>query len=204
VTADLAIKHVVLLMMENHSFDQMLGSLQDHYPDLEGININSPSARFNLDPSGTEVLQMPTDEQQVPLDPKHENRFVLDQIANGNSGFVTDYQRNVKNTTPQDRQYVMGYYALGRLPALHALGCEFTVCDHWFSSLPGPPWSPSHRIGSRQTPFDSPGFYLPKFYYCIETENAVVFSPPHLIAGWATLPSWNRRRTLWEIQISNS
>jgi phospholipase C len=140
VTADLAIKHVVLLMMENHSFDQMLGSLQDHYPDLEGISLNSPSARFNLDPSGNEVLQIPTDEQQVPLDPKHENRFVLDQIANGNSGFVTDYQRNVKNTTPQDRQYIMGYYPLGRLPALHALGCEFTVCDHWFSSLPGPTW----------------------------------------------------------------
>jgi phospholipase C len=28
VTADLAIKHVVLLMMENDSFDHMLGSLQ--------------------------------------------------------------------------------------------------------------------------------------------------------------------------------
>jgi phospholipase C len=62
VTADLAIKHVVLLMMENHSFDQMLGSPQDHSPDLEGINIGSPSARFNIDSSGNEVLQIPTDE----------------------------------------------------------------------------------------------------------------------------------------------
>ena len=73
-------------------------------------------------------------------DAKHENRFALDQIANGNSGFVADYQENVKGNTVQDRQYVMGYYLMGRLPALHALADNFTVCDHWFSSLPGPTW----------------------------------------------------------------
>jgi phospholipase C len=134
------IKHVVLLMMENHSFDQMIGCLQGEYPDLEGIDINSPSQRFNLDLSGKKVYQIPTDEQQVPKDPKHENRFVLDQIVGGNAGFVTDYEKNVASTTEQDRQFVMGYYVQGRLPALHQLGVNFTVCDHWFSSLPGPTW----------------------------------------------------------------
>jgi phospholipase C len=140
MVADDAIRHVVLLMMENHSFDQMLGCLQDEYPDLEGVDVNSPSPRFNLDLAGNKVFQIPTDEQQVPLDPKHENRFVLEQIANGNSGFVIDYQKNVKGNTAKDRQYVMGYYLLGRLPALHELALNFTVCDHWFSSLPGPTW----------------------------------------------------------------
>jgi phospholipase C len=52
------IKHVVLLMMENHSFDQMIGCLQGEYPDLEGIDINSPSQRFNLDLSGKKVYQI--------------------------------------------------------------------------------------------------------------------------------------------------
>jgi phospholipase C len=134
------IKHVVLLMMENHSFDQMLGCLQEEYPDLDGVDVNSTSPRFNLDLSGNKIYQIPTDEQQMEHDPKHECRFVLDQIADGNSGFVTDFQKNVKNNTAQDRQYVMGYYVLGRLPALHELGRNFTICDRWFSSLPGPTW----------------------------------------------------------------
>jgi len=47
---------------------------------------------------------------------------VLDQIANGNSGFVTDFQGNVPGNTAEDRQYIMGYYVLDRLPALHELG----------------------------------------------------------------------------------
>jgi phospholipase C len=134
------IRHVVLLMMENHSFDQMLGCLQGIYPELDGVEIDAPNPRFNLDAEGNKVLQIPTDEQQIPFDPKHENRFVLDQIANGNSGFVTDFERNVPGSTASDRQSVMSYYLLDWLPALHELARNFTVCDHWFSSLPGPTW----------------------------------------------------------------
>src|ERR1700730_2651205 len=140
MVSDDGIKHVVLLMMENHSFDQMLGCLQGEYPDLDGVDIYSSSPRFNLDLSGNKVYQIPTDEQQVRLDPKHEHRFVMDQIAGGNSGFVSDFQKNQKGDTAEDRQYVMGYYVMDRLPALHELGRNFTVCDHWFSSLPGPTW----------------------------------------------------------------
>ncbi len=140
MTASNSIKHVILLLMENHSFDQMLGCVQSEYPGLDGVHVNSNSPRFNLDLEGNKVFQIPTDAQQVKLDPKHENRFVLDQIANGNSGFVTDFQRNVPGNTQADRQNIMGYYLLGRLPALHELALNFTVCDHWFSSLPGPTW----------------------------------------------------------------
>jgi phospholipase C len=32
------IRHVVVLMMENHSFDQMLGSLASVYKDLDGVD----------------------------------------------------------------------------------------------------------------------------------------------------------------------
>jgi phospholipase C len=34
----------------------------------------------------------------------------------------------------------MGYYPLNFLPGLHALARNFTICDHWFASLPGPTW----------------------------------------------------------------
>jgi phospholipase C len=135
-----AIKHVVLLMMENHSFDQMLGSLQGVYPELDGVDIDAPEPRFNVDLSGSRVFQIPTDEQQVARDPMHETVSVLAQLEDGNGGFVRDYQAHVRGTTTRDRQNVMGYYALDRLPALHQLARDFTVCDRWFSSLPGPTW----------------------------------------------------------------
>ena len=134
------IKHVVFLLMENHSFDQMLGCVQSEYPALDGVDVESQSPRFNLDLAGNKVFQIPTDQQQLELDPKHENRFVLDQIANGSSGFVTDFQKNVSEDSLQGRQNIMGYYLFGRLPALHQLASNFTVCDRWFSSLPGPTW----------------------------------------------------------------
>jgi phospholipase C len=34
----------------------------------------------------------------------------------------------------------MGYYEDGVLPNLHTLAKHYTVCDRWFSSMPGPTW----------------------------------------------------------------
>ena len=46
------IEHVVLLIMENHSFDQMLGALQQRFPDLDGVTPQLASQRFNLTSRG--------------------------------------------------------------------------------------------------------------------------------------------------------
>src|SRR5882672_6791605 len=116
MSADDPIKHVVLLMLENHSFDQMLGSLQGVYPELDGVDIESEVSRSNLDTSGQQVFQTPTAEEQVKHDPKHETKNVLDQLANANGGFVRDFQSNLGGTTTADRLEVMGYYALDYLP----------------------------------------------------------------------------------------
>ncbi len=34
----------------------------------------------------------------------------------------------------------MGIYPRGFLPVLHTLAENFAICDHWYSSLPGPTW----------------------------------------------------------------
>jgi phospholipase C len=49
------IKHVVVLILENHSFDQMLGCMKAVYPDLEGID--PANLRSNLDDKGTRFFQ---------------------------------------------------------------------------------------------------------------------------------------------------
>lgn len=132
------IKHVVLLLMENHSFDQMLGSLDAVHEDLDGIK--NGRATINDDGHGKSFRLEPTQERQMKLDPLHEHPDVLEQLAGNNSGFVRNFTRHYPRSSQAQRQDIMGYYPLDFLPALHTLGRQFTICDRWFSSLPGPTW----------------------------------------------------------------
>ena len=134
------INHVILLLLENQSFDRIFGCFREIYPDLEGLNAPGTPAYSNRDDKGTIYEQKPTDTKQVTLDPKHEARFVLEQLQNNNGGFVLDFVENYPDSTQDERQEIMGYYRCDFLPALHTLAREFTICDHWFSSLPGPTW----------------------------------------------------------------
>lgn len=133
------IRHVVHLILENRSFDQMLGCLKAVYPDLDGIDPNA--LHSNEDTAGRSFQQAPTDARQMlKWDPHHEVPHVAVQLANGNSGFVLDFSEAYPDSTEEARQQIMSYYPLDFLPALHPLGRHFAVCDHWFSSLPGPTW----------------------------------------------------------------
>jgi len=134
------IKHVVLLMLENHSFDQMLGIFQTVYPELDGVDPKLPP-RINKDRSGREYAQLPTKERQMIVDPMHEVEHVSRQIAGGhNTGFVLDLEAEYAGASEEQKRQIMGYYPMDFLPGLHPLAHDFTICDHWFSSLPGPTW----------------------------------------------------------------
>jgi phospholipase C len=131
-------KHVVLLMMENHSFDQMLGCMTEVYPHLEGIRPGAP--RVNRDEQGREYAQRPHARLQMKPDPKHELTNTLRQLEGGNGGFIQDYLSFYGEPARESCPDIMAYFPRGSLPALHPLAEQFTICDHWFSSLPGPTW----------------------------------------------------------------
>jgi len=133
------IKHVVVLMFENHSFDQMLGCFKSVYPELEGVDPTNPLG--NRDSTGRVYLQSESRDTVVSPDPRHELDHVLAQLTDNNSGFVSEYEKEYPATTPEQRQQIMGYFPLDFLPALHTLARHFTICDHWFSSVPGPTWT---------------------------------------------------------------
>jgi phospholipase C len=133
------IKHVVVLMLENHSFDQMLGAFRSLFPDLDGVDPANPCT--NRDKDGTPYSQAVTTATSVRHDPKHELDNVLRQLENNNGNFVLDYSEAYPDTTPDERQQIMAYFAPGALPALHELARHFTNCDHWYSSVPGPTWA---------------------------------------------------------------
>ena len=137
---DDGIKHVVLLMLENHSFDQMLGSLQEIFPEVNGVTPELAANRKNLKLDGTAIFQKKTLERQMAYDPKHQHNNVMAELEGSNGGFVREFQKAYPKCSDEDLNNVMGYYPLDFLPALHTLGRQFTICDDWFSSLPGPTW----------------------------------------------------------------
>jgi phospholipase C len=133
------IDHVVVLMLENNSFDRMLGWM----PGVDGVDAANPRSNPNL--AGTAVAQKTTVTRQMQRDPAHDLSDVLAQMsgpgmAEQNMGFVTNFERHYAESVAADWAEVMAFYGKGSLPVLHALAQAFVVCDRWFSSMPGPTW----------------------------------------------------------------
>ena len=146
------VEHVVVLMLENNSFDRMLGNV----PRVDGIDPNS--LRTNPDLRGTSVSQSkttmrvmlcdPANPNSQKVDPEHDLADVLEQMEGPNLGFVKNFQRHYSQCKPDCWAEVMRYYGLGSLPVLHQLARSFAVCDQWFSSLPGPTWPNRYFVHS--------------------------------------------------------
>jgi phospholipase C len=133
------IEHIVVLMMENRSFDHMLGYLRnDGMPDVNGL-VGDES---NLDAAGTTHRVHPYPPEPFPdsFDPCHDPKCVEKQLAGGNGGFVRNFEwwmAERKVTPPPDPGYVMGHYTAPHLPVYDFLARNFCVCDAWHSSIPG-------------------------------------------------------------------
>lgn len=121
------IEHVVVLILENHSFDQMLGCMSEVYDGKEGRDsldgIDPTARRSNRDERGKDFFQVVTDERHMTFDPHHEVPHVATQLANHNGGFVLDLVEAYPDNPPPDseRQNIMGYYRLDSLPGLHQM-----------------------------------------------------------------------------------
>jgi phospholipase C len=141
--SDDGIRHVIVLALENRSFDHMLGACQEVKPEIDGVPPGDPPRSNQFD--GRTYVQEEGAGRIVVEDPRHETPHVLAQLkpdAGGNpGGFVADYATAYPMLADEGRHEIMKYHALGTLPALHALAQNFTVCDNWFSSVPGPTWT---------------------------------------------------------------
>jgi len=139
-----SLDHIIVLMLENNSFDRMLGALFPERVDGGGIK-GTAGNHWNDDlspkpkPPIRHIMQ-PTIARTVQPDPMHEYKNVSNQLNGPNKGFVTDFAATYDTTDWLQRQEIMGYYDDGLLPNLHTLAKHYTVCDRWFSSMPGPTW----------------------------------------------------------------
>jgi phospholipase C len=138
-----ALKHIVVLMMENRSFDHMLGSLHAVNRLIDGVD----GTQSNPDIDGNPVLVQPLAEYQSQLDPDPDHHFpAVDlQIFGGaqGDGRVANMQGFVKSYYQQRQdlghaQKIMYYFPQEKLPVLTSLALNFAVFNRWFASIPGP------------------------------------------------------------------
>jgi phospholipase C len=133
------IEHIVVLMMENRSFDHMLGYLRnDGMPEVNGL----VGTESNLDAAGGKhvVHPYPPEPFADSPDPCHAPECVAQQLDDDNQGFVKNFEwwmGERKVNPPPDPGYVMGHYTAQHVPVYDFLARNFCVCDAWHSSIPG-------------------------------------------------------------------
>ena len=76
------------------------------------------------------------------------------------NGFVDSYLK--RNPPPSDKRLVMGYYTAQSVPTFDFFAKNFTVCDHWFASLPtGTQANRLMAMGGTTTIIDNAPIFLP-------------------------------------------
>src|SRR3546814_158142 len=140
------IRHVVLLMQENRSFDHYFGMLSgvrgfgDSDPQMLSTGKNvfhqpDPANRdgyllpFHLDTFSTNAQKLPSTSHEWTVQHQAWNHGRMDQwlpahrTADGAHG-----------------PYTMGYFKREDIPFHYALAEAFTICDAYHSSVIGPTW----------------------------------------------------------------
>ena len=154
-----AIEHVVVVMMENHSYDNYLGMLGRG----EGFTVGSDGKPTNAcpDAGGTPLRAFHmANTCQLAKEPSQAWNATHAQWNNGAmDGFVRSDSGPV----------AMGYWTGADLPFYYGLAKTFPVCDHWFGSCMGQTY-PNRRFLLAGTARGN-----------IDTDNATLndFPPPN-------------------------
>ncbi|HXW58534.1 MAG TPA: alkaline phosphatase family protein [Solirubrobacteraceae bacterium] len=128
-TEALPFDHIVVVMMENHSFDNLLGALaRSGQPAADGLSFDSTGIALNGNPGPEGEVRAYRLEStaQSPVVSQTWNA-THEQIDGGRmDGFV----RSVDSDQP------MGYWTGDVLPFAYSLASTFTVANRWFCSAP--------------------------------------------------------------------
>ena len=131
------IDNIVVLMMENRSFDHMLGYLSlptsqggMGRTDVDGLKGNE----FN-EYNGTKYPSFAVTDSYFPLDPPHGHEPVELAINGGRmDGFALSYA-NAHGSGLAGQ--IMGHQTASTVPVYDALARDFAIGHRWFASQPG-------------------------------------------------------------------
>lgn len=137
------IKYIIVVMMENRSFDHMLGHLGLTDSRVDGLQGNYSIPVNSTNPSSPLVSPSIFDAVDGgPVDPKHDFDSITWQVFG--------YPKPMNETAPVRMdgfatvatdgqfQFVMSAFNSSNLPVLSTLATEFAVFDHWHCSCPCP------------------------------------------------------------------
>jgi phospholipase C len=144
------VDHIIVVMMENRSFDHMLGYLRkpnwllgdetDEESMVEGLDqdyfVTWQGVDYAVFPLGTSRWEPPAYE-----DPPHDGRSAGWQVKWPHT-FVSTYlaQNEQRKHTHAKPGGVMGYLTGNEVPVYDFLARQYCVCDHWHCSVPGATW----------------------------------------------------------------
>jgi phospholipase C len=131
-----SIDHIVALVLENRSFDHVLGDLgRSGALAVDGGRPEMANRDLNGQPIGISPVAFP-----VSPDLPHDFDSVTMSLMDENGGFVRAdqlFHRGDPNAAPAR---VMSYFAAGTMPVTHALAREYAVSDQWFAAVPSGTW----------------------------------------------------------------
>ena len=144
------IKHIVVLMEENRSFDHFFG-----YGALAGLKVNglTGTETNKVKPSDPNSQSVQVDGNALalnPCDPDHSTGATSAKIFGGEAAAKGDFTNATmegfvqwqakKKTGKHDYCGVMSAHTPDALPVITAMAQEFAIMDHFFCSHPGPTW----------------------------------------------------------------
>ena len=132
--AELGITHYVYLMMENRSYDHVLGA-RSMLEGRGGDGLTAGLSNPDLDGNPVEIFQGDPSMLCVLADPPHGWESSRTQLAGGaNDGFVIAHQQR------HGAGFIdpMAYLIREQQPVSYALADAYTSCDRWFCSVLGP------------------------------------------------------------------
>lgn len=136
------IEHLVVLMMENRSYDQMLGALAG--PEHDGVTPEMALAYEDRRGRARSIrIRHGAPPDQFSPDPPHNFTAVHKQILGrgrgeraDNAGFGRAFVEDHPSVGRRQLEDYATVYAEGSLPILQGLAKEYGVCSHWFCSVP--------------------------------------------------------------------
>ena len=133
------IEHVILLMFENRSFDNMLGSFYPASGDRGGV----PDGFFNP-VLGNKVYAwrapVGSSAGNIPYPDPNELYVDMNEQINSPFGPMMGFAYNYATVNPADPAAVMQYYAAGNVPVTSTLAMRYAASDRYFASGPVQTW----------------------------------------------------------------
>ncbi|KAB2038326.1 hypothetical protein ERO13_D03G116700v2 [Gossypium hirsutum] len=134
------IKTLVVLVMENRSFDHLLGWLKSTRPDIDGLS-GTESNPVNVADPNSPFISVSDDALFVDSDPGHSFQAIREQIFGSNdssadSAPMNGFAQQAESMGEGMGRTVMSGFKPSRLPVYTKLANEFGVFDRWFASVP--------------------------------------------------------------------